>query len=325
MAGGAAMSFSSMPERVAAYLRTRRALGFALRIEGEQLERFAAFTEQRGHQGPLTLELAVAWANSSRTPNALGPARRLETLRPFAKYCRLFEPQTPLLPARLFGPAHRRLTPHIYTEQELADLFAASAELAPTDGLRPVTMRILLGLLAASGLRVGEALRLTDADLDRDPWLLRIRQSKFRRSRLVPIATSTGEALAEYTRVRNACLKPRHAQTLFAFDNGRPLTLAQADYAFKVLRTRLGWDRDVNGRWPRLYDLRHTFACRRLLAWYAQGVDINRRLVHLATYLGHVKVSDTYWYLTGIPALMAIAAARFEQTSVKNAGARPCA
>lgn len=319
------MTFSNMSERVAAYLRTRRALGFELRIEGEQLERFAAFAEQRGHQGSVTLELAVAWANASRTPDGLGPARRLETLRPFAKYCRLFEPQTPLLPARLFGPAHRRLTPHIFTEQELIDLFAASAELTPTDGLRPVTMRTFLGLLAATGLRVGEALRLTDADLDRNPWLLRIRRSKFHRSRLVPIATSTGEALAEYIGVRNACLRPGHAQTLFAFDNGKPLTLAQADYAFKVLRTRLGWGRDANGRWPRLYDLRHTFACRRLLAWYAEGVDVNRRLAHLATYLGHVKVSETYWYLTGIPALMAIATARFEQATLSGAGARPCA
>jgi integrase len=319
------MSFNSMPERVASYLRTRRALGFTLHIEGRQLARFAAFAEQQGHQGPLTLQLAVAWANASRTPEGLGPARRLEVLRPFAKYCRLFEPQTPLLPARLFGPVHRRLTPHIYTEQELAVLLATCAELVPTNGLRPVTVRTLIGLLAATGLRVGEALRLTDADLDRHQLLLQVRQSKFRKSRLLPIATSTSEALAEYIAVRDQHLERRQPPALFVFDHGKPVSVAHVDYAFKVLRQQLGWQRDANGRWPRLYDLRHTFACRRLLAWYAEDVDVNRRLPHLATYLGHAKVSDTYWYLTNIPALMAIATARFEQTAVGSTEVRPCA
>jgi integrase/recombinase XerD len=320
------MSVNSMPARVDDYLRTRRALGFELRIEGQQLERFAAFAEQQGHQGLLTLELALAWANASRTPEALGPARRLEVLRPFAKYCRLFEPQTPLLPARLLGPAHRRLTPHIYSQQELAALLAATADLVPIAGLRPVTMRTLIGLLAATGLRVGEAIRLTDADLDQAQGLLQVRQSKFRKSRLVPIAPSTGEALAEYIAVRDQQLDRREADALLVFDNGKPLTQAQADYAFKVLRRQLGWRRDANGRWPRLYDLRHTFACQRLLAWYAEGVDVNAKLPHLATYLGHAKVSDTYWYLTGIPALMAIATERFEHAAFRAAQeVLPCA
>lgn len=310
------MSWNTMPERVHAYLRSRRALGFVLRIEGEQLERFAAFAEQQGHQGPLTLELAVAWANASRTPEGLGSARRLEVLRPFAKYCRLFEPHTPLLPARLFGPAHRRLTPHIYSEQELTALLAATADLVPTAGLRPVTARTLIALLAVTGLRVGEALRLTDADLDQEQCLLQMRRSKFRKSRLLPLAPGTGEALAEYITVRDRQLAPRQAQALLVFDNGKPLKQVQAEHAFKVLRTRLGWGRDANGRWPRLYDLRHTFACQRLLAWYAEGVDVNAKLPHLATYLGHAKVSETYWYLTGIPALMAIATRRFEDAAI---------
>jgi integrase len=298
------MNWNTMTERVHAYLRSRRALGFVLQSGGQQLERFAAFAEQLGHQGPLTLELAVAWANASRTPEGLGPARRLEVLRPFAKYCRLFEPQTPLLPARLFGPAHRRLPPHIYSEQELT---------------------ALLALLAATGLRVGEALRLTDADLDQHQGLLQVRQSKFRKSRLVPIAPSTGEALAEYIAVRDQHLDDRQALALLVFDTGQPITARHADYAFKVLRRRLGWGRDANGRWPRLYDLCHTFACQRLLAWYAEGVDVNAKLPHLATYLGHAKVSDTYWYLTGIPALMAIATRRFEAAALGAQEASPCA
>jgi integrase/recombinase XerD len=318
-------SWSSMPERVSAYLRTRRALGFTLRIEGRQLERFARFAEQLDHHGPLTLELAVAWANASRTPEGLGPARRLEVLRPFAAYCRLFEAQTQIPPARLFGPAHRRLTPYIYTDQELAQLLAATADLHPSGGLRPITMRTLLGLLAATGLRVGEALRLTDADFDLQQQLLRIRESKFRKSRLVPLQTSTTEALAEYVAVRNRRLGQTAAPALFLFDDGCPVNGVQARYAFRQLRQRLGRDQRGNGPVPRLYDLRHRFVCRRLLTWYADGVDVNRMLPQLATYLGHAKVSATYWYLTAIPELMAVAAERFERAATATEEDRPWA
>jgi integrase/recombinase XerD len=315
---------NNMHERVAAYLRTRRTLGFALDVEGRQLESFARFADRQGHAGPLTLALAVDWAKASRTPEGLGPARRLETLRPFAKYCRLFEPQTEVPPAHLFGPAHRRPTPHIYAEQELAQLLAATAGLHPTDGLRPLTMRALLSLLAAAGLRIGEALRLQDADLDLRGQLLRVRGSKFRKSRLLPVQAGTAEALAEYIEVRNRHLHCMSVPALFVFDDAEPLNVRRAEHAFGRLRKRLDWARAARGPAPRLYDLRHTFACRRLLAWYEEGTDVNRMLPHLATYLGHAKVSDTYWYLTGIPELMAIAAQRFEQAAALTGEERQC-
>lgn len=307
--------WSNMHERVAAYLRTRRALGFVLAIEGQQLERFARFAEQRAHQGPLTLALAVDWANASLTPEGLGPARRIETLRPFAKYCQLFEPQTEVPPARLFGPAHRRLPPHIYSSQELRQLLAATAGLHPTDGLRPVTMRTLLGFLVATGLRPGEALRLQDQDVDLERGMVEVHESKFRKSRLVPLHPSTTEALAEYLNVRQRCLGHLQSPGFFLFDNACPITGVQARYAFHLIRQQLGWDKPATGPVPRLYDLRHTFACQCLLRWYAEGVDVHRMLPQLATYMGHCKVSDTYWYLTGIPALMAIAAERFERAA----------
>ncbi|CAM3620867.1 tyrosine-type recombinase/integrase [Halomonas lysinitropha] len=316
-------NWSSMHQRVAAYLRTRRALGFELTIEGRQLERFAHFAEQRAHQGPLTLVLAVTWANASLTPEGLGPARRLETLRPFAKYCQLFEPQTEIPPARLFGPAHRRLPPHIYSSQELKQLLAATAALSPTEGLRPVTMHTLLGLLAATGLRLGEALRLQDQDVDLERRMVEVRESKFRKSRLVPLHASTTAALAEYLCVRQRCLGLAQASGFFLFDNARPITGDQARYAFHLIRQQLGWDKPAAGPVPRLYDLRHTFACQCLLRWYAAGVDVNQRLPQLATYMGHCKVSDTYWYLTGIPALMAIAAERFEQAATMSEEEQP--
>lgn len=304
----------SMPERVDAYLSARRALGYELRIEGEQLRRFAQFAEERRHRGALTLELALAWANAPERQSAIGPARRLEPLRPFAEYCALFEPETEVPPPRLLGPAHRRITPYIYSDADITAMLDAARQLGPCDGLRPVTMRCLLGLLAATGLRISEALSLHRDDVDLDPGLLTVRVSKFRKSRLVPLHPTAREALADYACVRDRCIAQPADPMFFLFDNGRAVNDAQARYAFGQIRSSLGWDRLPGGRRPRLYDLRHAFACKRLLGWYAEGVDVQWAIPHLATYLGHCKVSDTYWYLTGIPELMAIAAARLERT-----------
>jgi integrase len=305
-----------MQERVEDYLQARRALGYALHIEGQQLQRFACFAEQQGHYGTLTCDLAVAWACRSGTN--IGPARRLEVLRPFAKYCALFEPQTEVPPASLLGPAHRRITPYIYSEQELTELLEEAWHLNPTDGLRPATMHCLLGLLASTGLRVTEALLLHRTDVDLDRGILTVRETKFRKSRYVPLHPTTQMALAEYADLRNRHLPLVRDSTFFLFDNGHAVSSAQARYAFGQLRTRLSWDSISHDRQPRLYDLRHTFACRRLLAWYAEGVDVHWAIPHLATYLGHCKVSDTYWYLTGVPALLAVAAARFEQSEADH-------
>lgn len=304
----------SMPERVDAYLSVRRAFGYQLRIEGEQLRRFAQFAEARGHRGVLTLELALAWANAPERQSPIGPARRLEPLRSFAKYCALFESETEVPPPRLLGPAHRRITPHIYSDADITAMLDAARQLAPDDGMRPVTMRCLLGLLAATGLRISEALSLHRDDVDLDQGLLTVRESKFRKSRLVPLHPTAREALADYACVRDRCIAQPADSTFFLFDNAHAVNDAQARYAFGQIRSRRGWDRLPGGRRPRLYDLRHTFACKRLLGWYDAGVDVQWAIPHLATYLGHCKVSDTYWYLTGIPELMAIAAARLERT-----------
>jgi integrase len=300
----------TMPQRVEAYLSARRALGYELRVEGKQLRRFARFAEQQGHRGELTLELALDWANASEKKSAIGPARRLEPLRPFAKYCALFEPATEIPPPRLLGPAHRRIAPRIYSDEEITAMLAAAQQLSPTEGLRPATMRCLLGLLAATGLRVSEALRLHRSDVDLDRGLLTVRETKFHKSRYVPLHPTAREALAEYAGVRDRAVPRAQDLAFFLFDNGRAVNYEQARYAFGQIRSRLGWDRPSNGRLPRLYDLRHAFACKRLLAWYAEGVDVHWAIPLLATYLGHNRVSNTYWYLTAIPALLAVAADR---------------
>lgn len=310
--------WSSMQERVETYLQVRRSVGYILRIEGQQLQRFACFADQRGHQGHITLDLAVAWAINSQKSHQIGRARRLEVVRPLARYCAVFEPETEIPPSHFFGPARRRLTPHIYSDREIEQLLEAADGLQPQQGLRPVTMHCLLALLAATGLRISEALRLSRNDVDLTQGLLQVRMTKFRKSRYVPLHPTACDALCGYAHFRDQRLPVVQNTAFFLLDNGHALQYRQVLHAFHRIREQLGWDADASGRRPRLYDLRHTFACKRLLAWYEDDVDVDRMVPLLSTYLGHARVSDTYWYLTGIPTLMAIVAARFESQSQRH-------
>jgi len=309
------IKWSNMQERVDAYLQARRSLGYILHIEGAQLQRFANFARQRGHHGHITLDLAVAWATDSPKKYQIGRARRLEVVRSLTRYCVIFELETEIPPPRLLGQAHRRVTPHIYTDREIIQLLDMAQNLRPPKGLRPVTMKCLLGLLAATGLRISEALHLDRNDIDLHQKLLVVRNTKFRKSRYVPLHSMACNELSKYADFRNQHLPVVDNPSFFLVDDGKALQYRQVQYAFQQIRAQLGWNVCFSGRRPRLYDLRHTFACRRLLTWYKEGVDIDRMMPLLSTYLGHAKVSDTYWYLTGIPELMAIAAARFEHQS----------
>lgn len=303
--------WNSMHERVEDYLRTRRRVGYQLKIEGDELLRFARFADEHGNHTILTIDLAVAWASTSASQ--LNRARRLEMVRGLAKYCALFEPESQIPPRGLLGREHRRVTPYIYTDQELSDLMHAATKLNNGTGLRPATIQCLIGLLSATGLRISEALHLSQADMDFESKLLVIRETKFSKSRYVPVHPTTVEALKNYARLRDRLVPVMsNSDAFFLFDNGHPLNYRQALYAFQCIRRQLGWQRK---RLPRIHDLRHTFACNRLLAWYKQGIDVNNAILMLSVYLGHSKVTDTYWYLTGIPSLMAIAAKHFERFS----------
>jgi len=310
--------WSNMHERVESYLHTRRSVGYVLRIDGKQLQQFASFADERGHHGHITIDLAMAWIASSQRSNRIGYARRLGRVRNLAKYCVLFEPKTEIPPPHLFGPAHRRLAPYIYSDQEILQLLEAADRLPSEQGMRPATIRCLLGLLAATGLRVSEALRLTRDDVDLYQGLLLVRHTKFRKTRYVPLHQTVCEALRDYACFRDQRLPVAQDTEFFLLDNGRALGYWQARYAFRCIQALLGWDTRASSRRPRLYDFRHTFACRRLLTWYEEGADANQLMPLLATYLGHVKVTYTYWYLTGIPALMTVVAARFEHQAQQN-------
>jgi len=313
----------SMQSLVRAYLEERRRLGFALDISGSQLMAFARYVDQTGHRGPLTSRIILDWAQGQATrATHITWARRLEILRPFARYRAQFDPDTGIPDRYIFGRAHRRLTPHIYTDREIADLLAAAAQLAPKGSLRPATYETLFGLIAAAGLRISEALNLRCSDVDLTQRLLTVRQTKFRKSRLLPLHATTTAALARYLALRKEYVVTSRPDWFFVSLTGGRFIKRNVHWVFQRLRRSLGWIARGGHPAPRIHDLRHTFACRRVQIWHSQGAEIDHAMVALSTYLGHAKVSDTYWYLTGIPDLMAVTARRFENFALKVAEER---
>jgi integrase len=315
------MSTPTMVDRVDEYLAYRRALGYQLRVEGPLLLSFARFADESGHRGPLTAEIALRWARLPERADRLYQARRLELVSTLAKYLVPREPGTEIPPRGLLGPAHTRTPAFIYSDVDLIALIDAARTLAPADGLRPRTYVALIGLLACTGLRIKEALTLGDGDVDLNVGVLTVRQTKYRKSRLVPLHTSAVGPLRDYADAR--ALRHRHLKgaTFFVSDAGRPLPYGTVRGTFhRLLRKAMPDAAPVGRPRPRLHDLRHTFACRRLLACYREGADIDRAVGDLSAYLGHAKVTDTYWYLAGIPELLALAGRRFELFAVPSDG-----
>ncbi len=305
--------------KVEQYLEFRRGLGYLLKIEGQLLQQFGRFADASGHRGPLTIELALRWAQSAEGSDRLYWARRLEIVRCFARHLAVTEPGTQVPGRRLLGPAHRRTTPHIYTIRELAALLAAARRLSPAHGLRPHTYATLIGLLACTGLRISEALRLASADIDLDRGVLTVRKTKFRKTRLVPLHPTAVAALHAYADNRTRLLGAPRNDHFFLSDQGSELPYSTVRHTFRRLCASLGIT-GIPRRWPRLHDLRHTFACRRVEQWYQSGTDLDHAISALSVYLGHAKVTDTYWYLTATPDLMALAANRFESFVRKQNG-----
>ena len=194
---------TSWEARVGAYLAYRRSCGFDLAIEGVQLRAFARFAQQRGAER-LTLELATDWARASRYPRPISWARRIEVLRGFATFCLRTDLDTVIPPPKIFGPAHRRLVPHIYSAEELQILLDATERLGPPDKLRPTSCRTIFGLLAATGMRISEALKLTRTDVDLDAGVLDIRDTKCHQRRFVPLHPSVTPHLQMYAQKRDS-------------------------------------------------------------------------------------------------------------------------
>ncbi|OYX16838.1 MAG: hypothetical protein B7Z07_01800 [Sphingomonadales bacterium 32-67-7] len=295
------------------YIAEQRALGFNLGTKANLTRAFARFADGIGHEGPITAELVLRWARDEATrPSRFTWAGRVAVLRTFATHLTRSEPATAFPDGLPFGRSTRRVAPHIYTAAEVNAIVTAAGQLSPEGGLTGATYSTLFGLLAATGLRVSEALRLCCGDLDTDGAMLTVHRSKYGRTRLVPLHATTAMALRRYLAVRARYGTIAHDAPLFLSET----TLQRLRYhsvrsAFLRLAMDLGLTARGGHRIVRIHDLRHTFICRRLMLWQEQDADIHNALVALSAYVGHATAVDTYWYLQAVPELMAVAGERF--------------
>ncbi|MCP3956615.1 MAG: tyrosine-type recombinase/integrase [bacterium] len=302
---------TTFTDQVQDYIKLRRGLGCRLDGQGKLLLDFGHFLDENAHQGPITTEVALRWANAHRSTNSDRTAQRLSTIRGFLRHRAGFEPATEIPPVQLLSWRVRRKPPHIYTQTEVDSLLNACKQLRPRNGLRPHTCETLFSLLLSTGLRISEALHLENRDVDLEAAVLTVRDSKFGKSRLVPLHATAQRPLERYMSHRDQVTPT--SPSFFRTEKRATMTYSSVRVAFDTLRARLEWTAAGRSRRPRIQDMRHTFAVRCLMRWYREGIHPDRKIAHLATYLGHTEVRDTYWYLTAVPELAAIAIERFER------------
>jgi integrase len=295
------------------YLAVRRALGFKLRLAGRLLQRFIDFADHEGATF-ITMELALRWSTEPAQAQPAQWANRLGMVRRFAQYRRAVDPRTEVPPPELLPYHYRRPAPYLYSDDEVRRLIRAARQLSSVTGLRPYTYSTLFGLLAVTGMRTNEPLQLDREDADLNHGVLTVRGAKFGKSRCLPINTSTQRALRRYATQRDhLCVNPQ-SPSFFVSERGTRVTEWSLRWTFVKLSHEIGLRSPADSRGPRLLDFRHRFAVNTLIRWYRAGIDVERHLPELATYLGHAHITDTYWYLTAVPELMHLAARRGERT-----------
>lgn len=307
---------SALEQALADYLQLRHSLGHELAEAGWLLPGFVTYLDAHG-AATVTIEAALGWAQQPATdrPTTTG-ARRMTAARGFARYLAGIHPGTEVPPLGLMPHRQRWRHPFIYSSADITAVMD-QARRSITSPLRAATYDTLIGLLAASGLRIGEAIKLDRSDVDWTQGTLLIRESKFGKSRLVPLQASSIQALRDYATVRDE-LQPRPNQPSFFVSRTRNrLSYAVVSATFRQLVDAAEVGTGAPSP-PRLHDLRHTFAVRTLLGWYRTGEDVQAKIPSLSTYLGHREPSSTYWYLSAAPELLALAAARQESARSKD-------
>jgi integrase len=307
------MNADFLEAQLVAYLSLREALGFQMRAEKLLLPEFVAFIQAQQLTGPIRAHLALEWAcQASARRGASGAAQRLSIARRFLAYLQASAPDTEV-PGPSLLPTPRRSKPYLFTPIQLTALFEAAQASRPRESLRPHTLSTLIGLLASTGLRVGEAIRLqmTNVLLDLDPPQLHILETKFHKSRIVPLHPSTAEQLYHYREQRARLHYDALSDAFLVSEQGEPLTHPALYLWFVRLCRRLAIAPTPGGRSPSLMSFRHTFAVTCMRRWYEQGQDVQALLPHLSVYLGHIRPQESYWYLTAVPELLGAAALRF--------------
>jgi integrase/recombinase XerD len=311
---------TSLRQAAQDYIEMRRALGFKLREVGKRLLDFVNFLEEVGAE-IITIRLAVAWAkqNPEATPQLW--SARLSAVRQFARYFSAIDPRTEVPPQGILSNHYVRRNPHIYTVTEVRRLIREAWRLRPQNGVRPEdalwrwTVATFIGLLSVTGLRMSEARKLKRDDVDFEQALLVVHRTKFDKTRLVPLHESTLRALRRYVKVRDRIHPVPRTPYFFVGQTGAALDDSYIELTFAKLSRKIGLRRPTGRYGPRLHDLRHTLAVNTVVGWYEAGVDVQSRMPVLSTFLGHAHVSDTYWYLSATPRLLALAAERLEKPS----------
>ena len=306
-------------QHVADYLRLRRQLGSTLAWDEHLLGQFTAGLTAAGIE-TITVTAAVAWAGllpeGVMTRPATRASTRLTAVRGFATYMHALDPVHEVPSQGVFARRVQRPTPHIYTAAEISSLLEASRKLER--GVRAQTYPVLFGLLAATGLRVGEALAMDRDDADLKTGILTVSRGKSRNPRLVPLHGSATAVLNCYALWRDDHKQKQGAATraFFTDQDGDRLPYLNVLHAFTQAATVAGLRTATQH--PRMHDLRHTFAVNALLGWYRDGVDVAARMPLLSTYLGHTDPANTYWYLSAVPELLAYAATRLAATNTRG-------
>lgn len=300
---------TTLGQRVEEYLAVRRAVGYKLAGHGSPLHEFTRWLDSMGAT-VVTADLALAWAQSRSTSSPVRERQRLSMVRGFAEYLSAIDPRTEVPGKDLLPARYQRTAPYIYGPAEISALMSAARSLTPQ--LKAATYETLVGLLACSGLRFGEAAGLDRGDVNFADSSLLVRFGKNGRSRHVPLHPTTVEALSGYAAQRDRLCPRPTAPSFFVSTRGGRLAQSSVQYVFTTLRGLTGLDQRGHGRPPRLHDLRHSFVVGTMLAWYRDGGDVQARLPLLSTYLGHVEPKATYWYQQAAPELLALAARRLD-------------
>ncbi len=307
-----------LTERVEQYLAQRDRFGTGLSASAVQaLRKFASFAADQGAER-VTTDLFLCWKAQFGSASNRSWSYRFSHVRTFARWLQSVDPRTEVPPRGLIPAGRRRPRPYIYTDNEIAAIVTEAARLPSKPGLRGPTYATLFGLLAVTGLRIGEALGLDDGDVDTDAALVHIRHAKNDRSRVLALTPCTGRRLEQYRSLRDRILGAVETPAFFVGDRLQRVRTGTAEYNFAKVGQRIGLRERKppghRGRGPRLHDLRHTMAVRTLIDWYRSGLNPDREMYKLSTWLGHSRPGNTYWYVEAVPELLQLATERAERS-----------
>lgn len=300
---------TGMGQALDGYLDLRRGLGFRLAREEKLLRQYIAWAEDRGAV-TVTADDALAWAVLPGRDASRWQRMRLSAVRGFARYLATLDPAAEIPPSGVLPAGRRRAVPYLYSDADITALMAQARQLRTP--LRPATFATLAGLLAVSGIRIGEAIALDDSDFDPERQLLLVRNAKFGRDRLLPLHPSAASAIQEYRDFRDQVFPRPVSEALLVSSTGTRLRHDNISVTFTRMARQAGLAPRPGGARPRIHDARHSFAVATLLGWLRDGASVAERLPLLSAYLGHADPSDTFWYLQASPELLAEASRRLE-------------